>query len=241
LQTSLLNTLNTLPAITIAGNSLKFQFGGDSWTAMLNGENFSTGTIEVEETNEGTILNLKQTHMWPGAAGKTVGRLASKLPGGSAVGGALSTAGSLAGAIEASGPVIVLQYIAGPPAKLSYLRSSSATPETLSEPVSIVLSDGSWNPWTGTEKEATRNDTTVQFNIANEEIGGQVREVLTLETNLPKGSGWRVSQLQLTNETVVQTLQKGSGVRFSVLGVGKRWRLLLGTNETSSDSGHYQI
>jgi formylglycine-generating enzyme required for sulfatase activity len=108
---------------------LKFQFTSDKWTAMLNGESFSTGTIEVENTNDGAILNLKQTHIWPGAvAGKAVGKLASKVPGGAVAGSALNAAGGLAGAVEASGPVIVLGYKAGPPAGLSYLRSTGATP-----------------------------------------------------------------------------------------------------------------
>jgi hypothetical protein len=119
--------LNTLPAIPIAGNNLKFQFGGDSWIATINGENFLMGTIELEDTDDGSLLTLKQTHIWPGAVGRTAGRLARRIPGGAAVGGVLDTAGSIAGAagaIEASGPVIVLEYKAGPPAKLSFVRST---------------------------------------------------------------------------------------------------------------------
>ena len=121
--------LNALPAIPIAGNSLKFQFGGDRWTATVNGQNFSAGTIESEDTDSGSLLTLKQTHIWPGAVGKTAGRIANRIPGASAAGGALNTAGNIAGAvgpIEASGPVIVLEYKAGPPARLSFLRSATA-------------------------------------------------------------------------------------------------------------------
>jgi hypothetical protein len=127
--------LNALPAIPIVGNNLKFQFGGDNWVATVNGENFWAGTSELEDTDDGAMLTLQQTHIWPGAVGKTAGRLAKKVPGGGAVGGALDTAGSVAGAvgpIEVSGSAIVLQYKAGPPAKLSYLRriteDSSAPP-----------------------------------------------------------------------------------------------------------------
>jgi hypothetical protein len=239
LQTSLLNVLNTLPEIRIAGNNLKFQFSVDKWTAMLNGESFSTGTIEVEETNDGTILNLKQTHMWPGAAAKTAGRLASKVPGGAAVGGALNAAGGLAGAIEASGPVIVLGYKAG--TGLSYLRSDRVAAEGSPDSEYIVLADDKWRPEVGTENASARKDTTVQFRIYDEEIGGQVREVLTLETNLAKASGWRYGQIILTNETMVQTLQKGSGVRFKVLGDGKKWIVIVPTNEAMSDYCFYQI
>jgi hypothetical protein len=127
-QTPLQIILNTLPAIRIAGNNLKFQFGGDKWISTVNGENFSAGTVELEYTGGGTILTLKQTHIWPGAVGKTAGRIFNRIPGGGTVGGTLNAAGNIAGAagaVEASGPVIVLEYKAGPPAKLSYLKSAS--------------------------------------------------------------------------------------------------------------------
>jgi len=42
-QTLLQQLLNYLPAIPIAGKNLKFQFGGDTWIATLNGKNFLTG------------------------------------------------------------------------------------------------------------------------------------------------------------------------------------------------------
>jgi hypothetical protein len=120
--------LNALPAIRIAGNNLKFQFGGEKWVATVNGENFSAGTIELGDTDGGSILTLKQTHIWPGAVGRTAGRVANRIPGAAVVGGALDTAGRIAGtagAIEASGPDIVLEYKAGPPAKLSFIRSTT--------------------------------------------------------------------------------------------------------------------
>ena len=129
IPTSLQIILNALPAIPIAGNNLKFLFDGNTWTATVNGENFSTGTIEREDTDNGAILTLKQTHIWPGAIGKAAGRIASKIPGGAVVGNVLDTAGSIAGAvgaIEASGPEIVLEYKAGPPPKLTFLRSAGA-------------------------------------------------------------------------------------------------------------------
>ncbi|MDR0312892.1 MAG: hypothetical protein LBI14_04785 [Treponema sp.] len=119
--------LNQLPAIPIAGNNLKFLFDGDRWVATVNGENFSTGTIEFEDTISGYMLTLKQTHIWPGAVGRTAGNIASRIPGGAAVGGALNTAGSIAeaaGAIEAPGVEIVLEYIIGPPASLRLVSSS---------------------------------------------------------------------------------------------------------------------
>jgi len=118
---------NLLPAIPIAGNNLKFQFGGDTWIATVNGENFSAGTIKIEDTNDGSILTLKQTHIWPGAVGRTAGRIANKIPGGSTIGSALNAAGTIAGAagaIETSGSVIVLEYKKGPPASFNLISIS---------------------------------------------------------------------------------------------------------------------
>jgi hypothetical protein len=137
--------LNALPAIRVAGNNLKFQFGGDGWVATVNGENFLMGTVELEDTDEGSILTLKQTHIWPGAVGRTAGRLARRIPGGSAVGGALDTAGSIAGAagaVETSGLVIVLEYKAGPPAKLTLLRSTNEKGDTVAASSSDTQATG---------------------------------------------------------------------------------------------------
>jgi len=124
--------LNNMPAIPIAGNILKFEFGGDTWIARLNGENFSAGSIEIFDTDEGNIITLKQTHAWGGAvgsvgaAGGAAGRVAGRIPGaggvaaiGNAAGAVGRVAGNLAGWVENTGSDIVLLYNAGPPARLS--------------------------------------------------------------------------------------------------------------------------
>ena len=143
--TALQNILNTLPAVPIAGNNLKFEFGGEFWVARVNGENFSAGNIELEVTAEGAVLTLRQTHIWPGAVGRTAGRVANIIPGGGAVGGVLNTAGNVAGAlgpIETSG-TIVLEYRAGPPASLRLVsssdNSSQESPQRLSSYPSFSL------------------------------------------------------------------------------------------------------
>jgi hypothetical protein len=241
--TSLQAILNALPAIPIAGNNLKFQFSGDNWTAMLNGENFWAGTIEIEDTDGGSILNLKQTHIWPGAVGKAAGRLVKKIPGAGAVGGALDTAGNIAGkagAVEVSGPVIVLEYKAGPPAKLSYLRSSTAESAGLADTVPIVLADAQWRPFKWAAPASAGKNITVKFNIADEEIGGQIREVLTVEVKLGAGDGWKQGQVFLEDKTTLQQLREGSGVRFKVLGDGKKWILQIPTIEGRRDDCWYE-
>jgi hypothetical protein len=105
---------------------LKFLFARERWTATVNGENYLAGNIEVEETGNGYLLKLGQTHIWPGAVGKSVGKIASLIPGGGAAGNVLNTASSLAGplvgAVEMSGPLFILEYITSPSAKLSFVR-----------------------------------------------------------------------------------------------------------------------
>jgi len=141
IPSSLHEILNKLPAIPIAGNNLKFEFVGETWTARVNGENFSAGTITFDMTGDGATLTLKQTHIWPGAVGKTAGRLASRIPGGAAVGGALNAAGNVAGQvgpIETSGTEIILEYKEGPPASLRLLSTKSADKDTDKKPREMI-------------------------------------------------------------------------------------------------------
>jgi len=100
--TQLQKTLNELPAIPIAGKNLKFLFGGSNWIATANGENVLAGTVETVDINGGSILTLKQTHVWAGAAGNAVaGRLG---PFGKAVSSATNTW------VATSGPEMILDY-----------------------------------------------------------------------------------------------------------------------------------
>ena len=140
--------LNAMPAVPVAGNNLKFYFNGDRWTTTVNGENFSAGTLEREDTNDGCMLTLKQTHIWPGAVGRTTGRIANMIPGGSNVGSALNTAGTItgaAGAIESSGPVIVLEYREGPPASFKLISNSESTIERKQEQARVTTDVENYN------------------------------------------------------------------------------------------------
>jgi hypothetical protein len=119
--------LNAMPAVPVAGNNLKFEFGGDMWISKLNGENFSAGSVETVDNEEGSILTLKQTHTWGGAVGSVgaVGGAIGKALGGrgAAAGNAAGTvgraAGNIAGWKENPGSDIVLLYKPGPPESLS--------------------------------------------------------------------------------------------------------------------------
>jgi hypothetical protein len=102
--TTLQQALNELPAIPIAGKNMKFDFGGTTWIGRVNGENIMAGTVESVDINGGSILTLKQTHIW-GAA----------VAGGAAVTGRLGVFGKAVGTltntwIATPGPEIVLDY-----------------------------------------------------------------------------------------------------------------------------------
>ena len=91
--------LNALPAVKIAGKSLKFEFGGDAWIAKVDGKNFSAGTFTSIDDTNGSTLTLKQTHIYS----------SSNRPG---LGGDI-------GWIETPGADIVLVYKKGPPSSFS--------------------------------------------------------------------------------------------------------------------------
>jgi hypothetical protein len=216
--------------------------------------------------------------MWPGAvagkaAGKLGGKLASKVPGGSAVAGAaLDAAGKAVGPVEASGPAMVLEYKAGPPAKLAYLKNAKPAPASTAQPAPqtasassvqspsastssvqsvpasapvqagpagsldsryIVLADAQWKAEVFASYESQKISVAAQLNIANEQIDGGEREVLTLETKLGgvPPYQWKTCQFSLENQTTVQQLREGSGVRFKVLGDGGGWTLQISTEE----------
>jgi len=73
---TLQQAMNTLPAVPVAGNNLKFQFGGDTWIAQSGGKNFLAGTFLSEDTSDNSVvLTLKQTHLYssqkkPGVGGE---------------------------------------------------------------------------------------------------------------------------------------------------------------------------
>jgi len=111
--TPLQRILNELPAIPIAGRNLKFQFGGTTWIATVNGENALAGTVESVDINGGSILTLKQTHVWAAAAGRAVAGVL-----GGVLGGAVGSVTNIW--VATPGPEIFLDYnSAGPRASFS--------------------------------------------------------------------------------------------------------------------------
>ena len=130
--TPLQRILNELSAIPIAGTNLKFEFGGSAWIAKVNGENALSGTVETVDINGGSILTLKQTHVWAGAAGRAVGGLV-----GGALGGAVGSVANMW--VATPGPEIVLDYnSAGSRATLS-VASEARIAEARAVPTAPVV------------------------------------------------------------------------------------------------------
>jgi hypothetical protein len=97
--TVLQKLLNVMPEVTVAGKNLKFNFGGDTWIAKVDGKNFMAGTLKFEDNADGSVLTLKQTHLYS----------SEQKPG---VGGDV-------GWVNTPGPDIILEYKKGPPETLT--------------------------------------------------------------------------------------------------------------------------
>jgi hypothetical protein len=64
--------LNRLPAVPIGGKNLKFEFGGDTWMAKINGQNFLAGDCIFEKKGNGYLLSLKTTNIWSGGVDEVI-------------------------------------------------------------------------------------------------------------------------------------------------------------------------
>ena len=97
--TPLQAALNALPAVPVAGNDLKFDFGGSAWIAKVAGKHYMAGTFESADAAGGSSLTLKQTHLYSD----------KQKPG---IGGDV-------GWVKTPGPKIELEYKKGPPESLT--------------------------------------------------------------------------------------------------------------------------
>jgi hypothetical protein len=113
--------------------------------------------------------------------------------------------------------------------------SSTAPTRSAQDSRYIVLANARWSANAFAENNTVKNNSTAKFTTGLERIDGQEKEVLTLEVNLARGSGWSHGVFGLGNNDMVQQLQRGSGIRFKVLGDGKTWKLLVPTRETIGD------
>ena len=83
-------------------------------------------------------------------------------------------------------------------------------------------------------------NSTARIYTNREYIDGQERDLLTVEVNIARGNE-NYAGIYLVNQTIIQKLKEGSGVRLKILGDGKRWRFGLSMRETDPDGSYHDI
>jgi hypothetical protein len=106
---------------------------------------------------------------------------------------------------------------------------ASATPsDSALDPVEVISLTSGW--------EANKDDkSSANMSIDKEQIDGQERNVLTINVNV-RSNGWAGAMIYLGD--IIQRLKNANGVRFKVLGDGKRWRVNFPTNNVADSSWH---
>jgi len=83
------------------------------------------------------------------------------------------------------------------------------------------------------------NNSTANITIGRERIDGRDCDVLTIVINLAAGNSW--AGAMLFNDNINQKLKKANGVRFKVLGDGKKWKIHFVTSNVTDSSFHQSI
>jgi hypothetical protein len=132
--TPLQQNINAIPAIPLFGKNIKFEFGGDSWIAKVNGNNFMAGDCKFDETSNGYILTLNTTNVWSGAVEEVIDLLQKTgVPLGPAVGplrAAAKLAAIVAKWIPLKGSAIILEYNESSNIKMSFVKMEKVENET---------------------------------------------------------------------------------------------------------------
>jgi len=112
--------------------------------------------------------------------------------------------------------------------------NSSATPASLSNPGVSVISSIEWVAYT--DKTSKANNS-----IAVEKIDGIEKEVLTINAHLGPGTqGWAGAGTgaDTTNMNFISKIKNADGVRFKVLGDGKKWRIYFAASNVTDGAYH---
>jgi len=94
----------------------------------------------------------------------------------------------------------------------------------------VISSTAGW-------KENYDNKSYSEISIGKEQIDGRERDVLTIMTNLASGSP-RWAGAMLYNVSINQKLKNADGVRFKVLGDGKKWMVNFATSNVTDSAFH---
>jgi TolB-like protein len=121
----------------------------------------------------------------------------------------------------------------GPAAVAAAPRPSGTTNVTITPANTgfINLATAGW-------KTEVDSKSTISFTVNREIIEGLEREVINIVGTL-SNSNSRWSCIYSQEISIAQKMIKGSGVRFKVLGDGKKWQLEIPTKEANADSAWY--
>jgi len=98
--------------------------------------------------------------------------------------------------------------------------------------IEVISPDSGWS--------AVKNEmSTSNISIYKEQIDGRECDVLTINVNL-NYSDWGWAGASLSNANIVQYFKNANGVRFKVLGDGKKWSFYIRTSNVQ-DGGFYEI
>ena len=122
------------------------------------------------------------------------------------------------------------QRAATTPAASSQKSSAPPAVVQISIPSIVISSQAGWNAFNSPSSGTS-------FTITNEQIDGQFRDVLTIQTRL--GSDEKIAGIQTFNEEILNLHKNANGVRFKVLGDGKTWHMQVLTEQASADHCYY--
>jgi uncharacterized protein YraI len=123
-------------------------------------------------------------------------------------------------------------YVNGEMVSVSAAPSSQAAQSVL-----LAVPPSAWQQ--GSDPDFVKRTT---LRTGTETVNGEQKEVMIAEVNLQSGSGWVGGQvvLERTNVPIISQLRQANGVRFSVLGDGKPWKIMFPLTETESDWCSYE-
>ena len=105
------------------------------------------------------------------------------------------------------------------------------TPDLFEGSVNLITNKFDWMTNSGA-------NSTANIVINKEVIDGEEKDVMTININL---SEWEWAGIMNHHQDIIRQLREGSGVRFKVLGNGKRWWISFAIPETSGTGGDYGL
>jgi len=94
----------------------------------------------------------------------------------------------------------------------------------------VISSTSGW-------KTYNDNSSSSSMSIGRERIDGREQDVMTVNVNLASGNS-RWAGVQLNNMNINQKIRNANGMRFKVLGDGKRWWIYFATSDVTDDAYH---